>query len=578
MWGYQSFFRTLMERRAQEVLQVIAPAVQPRAILVGIRTPEKAEGPPVCVDPEDGDWDPTIFFGCDVRAEHIYTTHPDHSIIYADAPRMHDKPEIIRRKSAREAVQEVTAAYDAQHDTSTFCGGPTRISGYHIVPILQFNKSQIQDLPQLAAPIRYFEWTSSTGLFESTVSCLLDESTNALEGKDPGRYLNDTFPMDTTAILRDAGGRFCTAIALTSGDMALMDVFSALNIISALPYEGAGAVGELIFAHADSEAVDLRVRFNKPVRINEHKLARKIIEMSGQGLLCVNHGAKGIIGLGMLHASEADDVIRVSFSGHYKWDLYYKNRLLMRTAFGVPSLPSVRLKEEAFRSNARRILPHIDGVAERRLWSIVEAAMEQRHGTIIVISEAAEEEARRLKKQSLGIAPIELTRDLAHRLSGIDGALLIDPKGICYAIGVILDGMATNDGDLSRGARYNSASRYISSAKSPTMCLVVSEDGYVNLLPKLRPQIRKSEIDYRIALLKSQDANNYHKTMSWLEEHRFYVTSEQCKVINKELARISVSRRTDGEIRLGTSTFIADPAMNDTYYCPESEPGTGTAG
>jgi hypothetical protein len=292
----------------------------------------------------------------------------------------------------------------------------------------------------------------------------------------------------------------------------------------------------------------------------------------------VNHGAEGIIGLGVLHATEADDVIRISFSGHYKWDLYYKNRLLMRTAFGVPSLPSVRLKEEEFRSYARRIFPDIDESAERRLWRIVEAAMEQRHGTIIVISEAAEEEAARLKKQSLGISPIELTHDLAHRLSGIDGALLIDPKGICYAIGVILDGMATNDGDLSRGARYNSASRYLSSAKSPTICLVVSEDGYVNLLPRLRPQIHKSEIDYRIVLLKSQDARNYHKTVSWLEEHRFYLTSEQCEVINKELARIGSSPQEVGEIRLETSIFIADPAMNATYYFPESEPGTGTDG
>jgi len=567
-----------MERRAQEVLQVIAPAVEPRAILVGIRTSGNKEGPPVCVDPDEGDWDPTFFSGCAVRAEHIYATHPDQSIICGDAARMHDKPENIRGKSVREAVQEVTGAYDTQHDTSTFCGVPARISGYHVVPILQFNRSRIQDLPQLATPIRYFDRTSSTGLFESTVACLLDESTDALGGKDPGRYLNDTFPADTTALLRDAGGRFCTAIALTSGDMALLDAFNALNIISALPYEGAGAVGELVFAHADSEAVDLRVRFNKPVRIHEHKLARKIIEMSGYGLLCVNHGAEGIIGLGVLHATEADDVIRISFSGHYKWDLYYKNRLLMRTAFGVPSLPSVRLKEEAFRSNAHRIFSGIDGRAERRLWRIVEAAMEQRHGTIIVISEAAEEEAARLKKQSLGISPIELTHDLAHRLSGIDGALLIDPKGICYAIGVILDGMATNDGDLSRGARYNSASRYLSSAKSPTICLVVSEDGYVNLLPRLRPQIHKSEIDYRIVLLKSQDARNYHKTVSWLEEHRFYLTSEQCEVINKELARIGSSPQEVGEIRLETSIFIADPAMNATYYFPESEPGTGTDG
>jgi hypothetical protein len=538
MWGYQSFFRTLMEQRAQAVLQLIAPVVEPRAILVGLRTPDNKERPPVCIEPDEGDLDTKFFAGCFARAEYLYSNHQDHLSTNGDAPRMHDKLETIRRKAVQEAVQEIIRSYDDQYDTSTFCGMPARISGYHVIPVLQFKKPQIQDLPQLPAPIRYFERSSSTGLFESTVTCLLDESTEALGNKDPGRYVDNTFRVDTTALLRDAGERFCTAIALTSGDMALLDVFDALNIISALPYEGAGAVGELIFARADSEAVDLRVSLNKPVRIHEHKLARKIIEMSGHGLVCVNNGAEGIIGLGVLHEAEADDVIRISFSGHYTWNLYYKNRLLMRTAFGVPSLPSVRLKEEVFRSNARRIFA---------------SAMEQSHGTILVISEAAEEEAMRLKKQSLGITPIELTYDIAHRLSGIDGAVLIDPKGICHAIGVILDGMATDDGDLSRGARYNSASRYIASAKSPTMCLVVSEDGYVNLLPKLRPQIRKSAINRRIALLKSQDARNYHKTVGWLEDHRFYLTTEQCDIINQELSRIHKSSSEANDIILETA-------------------------
>jgi hypothetical protein len=81
MWGYQPHFRIQAELRARNVLQVIAPIVQPRALLVGIRTPEKTSGYPVCVEPEDDDWDPTIFFGCASRADEIYKTHPDHEIL-----------------------------------------------------------------------------------------------------------------------------------------------------------------------------------------------------------------------------------------------------------------------------------------------------------------------------------------------------------------------------------------------------------------------------------------------------------------------------------------------------------------
>jgi len=50
-------------------------------------------------------------------------------------------------------------------------------------------------------------------------------------------------------------------------------------------------------------------------------------------------------------------------------------------------------------------------------------------------------------------------------------------------IGTILDGIKSKKTNMSRGARYNSAIRYIESQKSKhkrTFIVVVSEDGYVN--------------------------------------------------------------------------------------------------
>jgi hypothetical protein len=40
----------------------------------------------------------------------------------------------------------------------------------------------------------------------------------------------------------------------------------------------------------------------------------------------------------------------------------------------------------------------------------------------------------------------------------------------------------TSKGDPSRGARYNSAVRYVESCKTPCMIIVVSEDGIIDLL------------------------------------------------------------------------------------------------
>ena len=570
MWGYQSHFRVLLEHRAETVLKSIAPTVHPKAVLVGVRTPEKTDGHPVCVEPEDEDLDPKIFFSCAARTDNIYKSHPDQKIFYGDKPRMRDKPENIRKKSAREAVQEVVSAYDLQNGTYTFCGWPTRVEGYYVVPILQFNREKLLEYPHLPEPIRFDKSESSTGLLQSVTECLLEEATDALEKKEPGRFFG-VFPLESTAILQDAGNRFCYAITFCTSDIMRQELFKALNAISSLPYEGREAVGKLLFVSSKVEALDFSVRLKDAVSINNHKLCRKLIEISNSSVLCVCQGANAISGFGSLRSADADCVFQVDFVGRYKWDLCYKNKLVMKVAFGMPYLPLPRINEEVFRSDMRRIIPSIIKDAEDRIWNIIKAGIEQKHGTMIVVSTKAVEEAERLKKQCLSIYPIALTPDLVSRFSGIDGAILIDPKGICHAIGVILDGMATDEGDQSRGARYNSAIRYIASAGSPTICIVVSEDGNVNVLPELFPQIDKNQVAEMVTLLESHNMENYNKTISWLNEHRFYLTKEQCDAVNAALKQIqSVPPTKAGEIRMKVPPFVPHSDMNESYYLKES--------
>lgn len=569
MWAYQHYFRAAVNWRAKEVMQTVAPLVQPRALLVGLRTLENTGGHPVCVDPEEEDWSPTLFCGCAARAEQIYDAHFAQSFNEGDTPRLREKPENVRKRAAREAVLEITAAYDAEHDTRTVCGQPTSLEGYYVVPILQFHQDQLLIYPRLPAAVQFHHWSSPTSLLDSIVTCLLEETTRELtSGKEPGRFL-DTLRRDKTAILKDAAERFCTAIALACQDATFQNIFDALNVISSIPYEGSEASGALLFTAASSDVTEVLVRLNEPVPIHQHRLARKMVEMSGHELSCICHGSGGINGLGALRDPGAEGVFRVTFAGHYQWDLYYRDNLVMKSAFGVPHLPSIRLSEETFLSTARRILSSIDTDAGKRLWSIAGAAMEQRHGTIIVISESAEQEAHRLRRQSIGINPTELTPNLVRRLSNIDGALLLDPKGVCYAVGVILDGLATDEGDTSRGARYNSAIRYVASAKSSTICLIISEDGYVDMIPVLRPQVYRSEIIKRVELLRTQSIDNYLKTASWLDEHRFYLTAEQARVVNEELARIRSVPQQLGEIRIAIPPFEPHPDMDENHYLPE---------
>ena len=63
----------------------------------------------------------------------------------------------------------------------------------------------------------------------------------------------------------------------------------------------------------------------------------------------------------------------------------------------------------------------------------------------------------------------------------------MDLDGVGQGIGVILEGSATDQGDPSRGARYNSAIRYVETiSKNPNyancFAVVISEDGDVDMI------------------------------------------------------------------------------------------------
>jgi hypothetical protein len=60
----------------------------------------------------------------------------------------------------------------------------------------------------------------------------------------------------------------------------------------------------------------------------------------------------------------------------------------------------------------------------------------------------------------------------------------LDLEGKCHSIGVILDGLASERGDAARGARYNSAIRYVESSAHACLAVVLSEDGLINIIRK----------------------------------------------------------------------------------------------
>jgi hypothetical protein len=535
MWPYQSHFRWEMEYRAKKVLERLGVDIPLQALLVGVRVPEITDDHPVCFDPEDREWNIGVFAECHRRTEDTYKDHPEHGMFYSDEATTRDQPENIRRDSARLAVREALHAYDGGHGTRSFCGDAVRVGSYHVVPVLQLSREALDRYPSLPGPMTHQRWSSSLGIVHAVVEELLIDATEALAMSEPGRFVNP-LEGDATGTLRRGAQRLCQAPALSLGDAMHRRVFDVLNEISSLRYEGGDSVGEIVFAKPDSPLLKERVDFVEAVPMHSGKLARKIVEMSGDGLACVCDTKTGLTGLARVELSDSAPTFRAVFTGHYHWELRYNDALLMRCAFGVPSLPSPRLAEADFGSNVRR----------------------------------AEAEARRLRRQSIQVEPTTLTPSLVRRVSGIDGAIIVDRDCRCHAVGVILDGLASDEGDPARGARFNSAVRYVNTSTSGTVCIVMSEDGYVDMIPTLRPQVSRDEVRARVDELRSRTKDNYHETRSWLDDHRFYLSAKQCDSINEQLDRIFAEPWEGNEIRIVEERLSPHPDMDESYYSENS--------
>lgn len=112
---------------------------------------------------------------------------------------------------------------------------------------------------------------------------------------------------------------------------------------------------------------------------------------------------------------------------------------------------------------------------------ILKRLKQQKYGALLIISSDAEKEAKilcsKFKRGTL-IDKLDFSKEsnlpLLDGIAAVDGAVLVDFSGNCYAFGVILDGDAKVEGDVSRGARYNSSLNYV--AGKNRYAVIVSED------------------------------------------------------------------------------------------------------
>ncbi|RZK29262.1 MAG: hypothetical protein EOO57_19690, partial [Hymenobacter sp.] len=286
---------------------------------------------------------------------------------------------------------------------------------------------------------------------------------------------------DYNEVLRGAGRRLMLRISPGSAH----GLYDACLGIAALRHEGGEGQGTMLLARRQHAAIVPVLTLEAPVPLRDHRSIRKLLELT-EGRTGLVSDASHVFGLGYM-VEEDDDkyepLATVQFTNHYGWELRHGGHTLMRVVSNTPRLPQSKVQADNFARVAHQVFPDLSSDEISFLWELALEASNQSHGTMLCISTGAKPEAERLRRQCFRVVPRVMTRPVLRQASSIDGAVLVEPDGTCYAIGVILDGQATEKGDSSRGARYNSAVRYTSSSPYPCLAVVVSEDGWIDLLP-----------------------------------------------------------------------------------------------
>ena len=272
------------------------------------------------------------------------------------------------------------------------------------------------------------------------------------------------------------------------------DVF---NTLSTMKYENESNNGSILALRETREKdfdelksnYDVSIYFKKPIRIIEdsYKIIRKLLEITKEELSLLMNGDGEVYAIGKMIENPSCIYYQICFEGFLKWTLYRNNEKFLCFENMIPKIPD---KEIGISKGDIDLLKRTFDITDTfKYEKIVEEAVCQQHGTTVVFAENAIDEAERLKESGICIKPIDDSDGLLVRsATAIDGALICDAEGVCYSIGTILDGAASKEADSSRGARYNSAIRYIEKQRNngkKTFIVVVSEDGYVNCFSTL---------------------------------------------------------------------------------------------
>ena len=488
LWPHQERYRKAAQALAKDLFDALDEDLKPFVALLAL--PSDPAQLPRCLEPEDCGIPAEPFAGAVARGRALQSATP-----WPYPERDDVTPAMLRRKheglGVRDAVQETLNALDEHALHQHFAGYPIEIKGYFVITVLRLQRKPLRAYPSLR-PHRFY--TDGRPLAPSLLVAAMyrfnEESVKALTEPEPGAGFIMR-PRESEELLRAAGKTLLDTPAQALGfDPATTKLFATCNTISSLRYEGAEGVGKLLLARRHHPNIEEVFALTCPTELIDYRAVRKLLEMTTPDVHLLADG-ESVYALGRQigkYDAVREDLFVINFVTHYFWELQHDNHVLLRSHYGLPGLARTRLSRTGFRRSLKRTFGLTDHSKVEHLWDVVHEASRQKHGTLLVITTEALAEADRLKLQCTLIEPVPLTPLITRLVTSIDGAVLLDPEGYCYSIGVILDGRASGRGDSTRGARYNSALRYVESSDYPCLAVVVSEDGLVDIITSVRDE------------------------------------------------------------------------------------------
>jgi hypothetical protein len=562
MWGYQQHFRSGVQRGTERSLTSIGVPVEVQAVLVGFAI-GNGDKHPICIEPEDGSLQLAHIANVASRTAELAAADPENRMFYGHpiiGQRRH--AQVLRSARARALVEAIEASGVFQGLTF-FASNATPVGGYEVHVCIGIETRALAALPSLEDEIVDRVHVGRSLHHEVIAECLR-RADLAMYLPDAGA---DCYPLGMAVedIVKSA------AVRLTRGATYRVtgmpgELFEAVNAFSSLGYERANPKGRLVVTKKQFALDNSRVQFRRPVSLQEPRVMRKLLEVTDYSLALLVDEVDAY-GVGTTPPDTPAIEIRVLDRG--TWDLTIGGKRLMKVAYGQATLPAPLLSLARFTDIAMRTVGLLD---VEKIWRIVQTLQASGHGTTLVVSSNPSDEAARLSGPAIVIEPCNLDPDAIVQLSRIDGAVILGPNGDCHAFGAILDGVASGRGDQARGSRFNSALRYHGSCSQASLVVVVSDDGMVDLIPSLRPQVDRDEVEAAVLAFCDRcsanpvDGEEFARAHDRVMAFAFYLNEEQCKRVSDAYANEMERRFKEGGVAISRPPLHPHPDMNDSYF------------